>query len=123
MWSAENESGQHNQLKEVGPLQIVILNSLIFMDFLLVIFHFMFSIYSGSVPKTMLFRDLLPVIFKSMVNSKCEIKSLPISIKLQFQSKIVKTIFFKKYGCGSTKNRLCIWTSISNTACVPIIKR
>ena len=63
MWSAENESGQHNQLKEVGPLQIVILNSLIFRDFLLVIFHFMFSIYSGSVPKTMLFRDLLPVIF------------------------------------------------------------
>ena len=63
MWSAENESGQHKQPTEVGPLQIVSLNSLVFRDFLLVIFHFMFPIYSGSVPKTMLFKYLVKVIF------------------------------------------------------------
>ena len=49
MWSVENESGQHNQPKEVGPLQIVSLNSLVFRDILLVTFHFPSSIYSVSV--------------------------------------------------------------------------
>ena len=50
MWSAENESGQHKQPKDVGPLQIVSLNSLVFRDFLLVIFHFLSSIFSVTVP-------------------------------------------------------------------------